>query len=251
MEEEILQILLDLKISLIDLNHPFLGEFYKRCSKFRSDLLNKETAQARPPLSGSSFWDITPKYRVDVLGIDISKMANQLAFAIGFASLYLSQVAKSETTYFPTTADSFFWYHIDFGIRLASSGWDRIALLLDLAFGLNTGTNCNLRLVLKNIPKVDTQIIQDASFKKLKAFRDGRFLYLEAKAGTGARYEATHLLSPGTRLLFEFLDTHAGKPPKVPTELRPKERRDMLIEHHGFYLSRIQDALRLVSLRWP
>jgi hypothetical protein len=250
LRKEVLKILSDLKISLIDSNHQFVGEYYKCCSRLRTHLLNKESGQALFPLSGGSFWDITPKFRVDVLGIDIHTIANQLAYSIGFSSLYLNQVAKIQTQYSPTMADYFFWYHIDFGIRLASSGWDRIALLLDLAFELNSGKDCNLSLVLRNIPKVNPQIIQDVNFKKLKAFRDSRFLDLEAGAGKGARHETTHLISPSTRLLFEFLDTHAGMPGKIPPELRPKERLDMLIEHHGFYLSGVQDTLRLISLRW-
>jgi hypothetical protein len=250
LEDEVCQILAALGIHLLGPGHPIVDEFHRACVAFRSHLVNLETSQDRPPLSRSSFWEITPKYRFDVLSQDIPNIANQLAFAIGFSSLYLGQVAESTTTYFKTFADAFFWYHIDFGIRLASSGWDRIALLLDLAFDLNTGTRCSLPLVLKEIPNIDAQIIQDKNFKKLKAFRDGGFLDLEARAGEGARHEATHLLSPSTRFLCEFLDAIVKKPGKAPPESRPKERRDMLVEHHGLYVSGIENAAQLVSSRW-
>lgn len=250
LEKEVLHILSDLGLFLINVDHPILDELYKLTSNLRSYLLNLETTQVRPSLSHNSFWNITPKYRMDVLRSDIVKIANQLASAIGFSTLYLSQVAESKTTYFPTMADSFFWYHIDFGIRLASSGWDRIAILLDLTYELNTGTECSFPLVLREISKIDRKIFEDVNFKKLKAFRDGRFLDLEAGAGKGARHETTHLLSPGTKFLFEFLENRR-KLVSIPPELRPKERRDMLIEHHRFYLSGIRSALQLAFLRWP
>ncbi|MGE5443009.1 MAG: hypothetical protein ACM3SR_00195 [Ignavibacteriales bacterium] len=104
--------------------------------------------------------------------------------------------------------------------------------------------------MLRELPKVDKKIVQDANFKKLKTFRDSRFLDLEAGSGKGARHETTHLLSPSTKFFFEFLEK-GNKSVSVPPELRPKERRNMLIEHHEFYLSGIQSALQLVSLRWP
>lgn len=250
LEKEVLQILSDQKIFLLNVEHPIVDELHKCCSKLRSYLLDLEANQPRSSLSHSSFWQITPKYRLDVLRMGIPKIANQLAYAISFSTLYLSQIAESKTTYFPTMVDSFFWYHIDFGTRLASSGWDRIALLLDLAYQLNTLTECSFPFVLRELPKVDKKIVQDANFKKLKTFRDSRFLDLEAGSGKGARHETTHLLSPSTKFFFEFLE-NGNKSVSVPPELRPKERRNMLIEHHEFYLSGIQSALQLVSLRWP
>lgn len=250
LEKEILQILSNLGIPVLNVNHPIHDELFRCSSKLRSHLLKIATTQARHALSQSSFWDITPKYRLDVLRFDIVKIANQLAYAIGFSTLYLSQVAKSKTTYFPTMADSFFWYHIDFGIRLASSGWDRIALLLDLAYQLNLDTKCNFPRVVREIPKVDRNIVHNTDFKKLRDFRNNRFLDLEAGAGRGARHETTHLLSASTKFFSEFLENR-GKAVRIPPDLRPKERRDMLIEHHEFYLSGIQSALQLVSLRWP
>ncbi len=246
LERDVRHILSDLGISLLD-----YMRVYTTCAGFRSHLLKLEDSQLPLPLTGSTFWDITPKYRFDALAIDIPRVANELAFAIGFSSIYLPQVAEGKRRYFPTCADAFFWYHIDFGIRLASSGWDRIALLLDLAFDLKTGTRCNFPLVLREIAKLDKQIVHEESFKELKAFRDGRFLDLEVRAGKGARHEATHLLSPGTRFLFEFHEAVPQKLEEVPSELRPEARRDMLVEHHRFYVLGVENTLRLVASRWP
>ena len=76
---------------------------------------------------------------------------------------------------FPTFADGFFWYHIDYGFRLAPSGWDRLALLLDLAFNTGVGFSCNLKRVLIAITKKDPQIVQDTNFVELTSFRDDQF----------------------------------------------------------------------------
>lgn len=248
---DIYNILSDLGIKFLNRDHPLLGELHKYCSGLRSHLLEKEGGEKRYPLIANAFWEITPKYRLDVLIQDIVKIGNQLAYAIGFATLYLEHLSEAERVYFPGPGDNFFWYHIDFGLRLASSGWDRLALLLDLSYDLNTGVRCNLQLVLREITKANSNIVNDNDFKTLKTFRDGRFLDLEAHAGEGARHEATHLLSPSTRFLFEFLDAHGKRPEEVPTKLRPKAQRDLLMDHHGFYLSGIKNAIHLVHLRWP
>ena len=249
LREEVCRILEKIEIPFPD---PSLSsDIYSCCAEFRQHLLKLETSQTRPPLSGGSYWDITPKYRFDVLARDIPVIADQLAFAIGFSSLYLPQVAPSKRQYFPTFADSFFWYHIDFGFRLASSGWDRIALLLDIAFNLNLGNKCNIKDVLKKLPKDSKMVADDKSFKNLKCFRDTKLNDLEAKRGKGARHEATHLLSPSTRFLFEFLETSvAPETGEVPLGLEPKGRRDMLIAHHKSYIAGVQDAVHLIASYW-
>jgi len=249
--KEVFEILPKIGIKVINGDHPLLGELLGHCSGLRSYLLKTEGAQTRRPLLANTFWDIIAKYRLDVLTQDIPKVANQLAYAIAFATLYLDYIAEAGKAYFPNAGNHFFWYHIDFGLRLASSGWDRIALLLDLAYELNTGTKCGLATVLKEIPKKDANIVKQNDFKELKKFRDNWFLDLEANAGEGARHEATHLLSPSSRFLFEFLDGYGKTLDEVPLKLSPKTQRDLLIEHHGFYVSGIGNAIRLVLLRWP
>jgi hypothetical protein len=248
--EEARHLLSTLGIPLLSAEDELVMQLHRNCESFRLHLLEKETSEPRQPLLQRSFWDITPKYRFDVLVQEIPKVANKLAYAIGFSSVYLEHVAPSRLPYFPTAADHCFWYHIDFGIRLASSGWDRVALLLDLAFDLHTATKCSLPRVLKSIPKsVDPGIVQDQNFKNLKTFRDGRFFDLEAGAGKGARHETTHLLLPSTRYLFSLLDAHA-RGESVPPELGPIGQRDMLVEHHKQYLCGIQGVGRLVFAWW-
>lgn len=138
---------------------------------------------------------------------------------------------------------------MDFGFRLASSGWDRLSLLLDLTFALNTKDRCSLRVILKELPIRDKNIVKNGHFISLKTFRDNKFLELEAGQGEGTRHEATHLLSPRTRFFAEFIDTTLqGRP---IAEERRKEQLDKLGEHHWHYLRGIHDALRLVAYRWP
>lgn len=140
---------------------------------------------------------------------------------------------------------------VDAGFRFVSSGWDRLALLLDLAFELNLQSNCNLKTVLQNIPQQSDQRYCSRSFKNLKKFRDGRMKELEGTSGTGVRHEATHIMAPSTRLVFEYLETVVSDANKMPRELQGSARLDLLAEHHGLYVAGVRDALQLVCERWP
>ncbi|MCL5736916.1 MAG: hypothetical protein M1274_15325 [Actinobacteria bacterium] len=251
LEDELREVLSSLGVALVTPDSPLWGDLRQGCASLRRHLLELETKQVSLPLSGGSYWDISPKYRLDVLTEDIQHIANQLGFSIGFSSLYLPRIHPGKIPYCPSFADEFFWYHINFGFRLASSGWDRIALLLDLAFGLNLREKCGLRSVLKELPKCQGMDDKGKSYIALKRFRDQRFTDLEAKQGRGARHETTHLLSPSTRYLFEFLETVVGGARRMPPELEGKARRDALIVHHGFYLQGVQHTIDLVSSRWP
>lgn len=251
LEHHIRQILSQEGISFMDGNHPTFGVLYGCTAKFREHLLQSERGQSRTPFSQNSFWKITPKYRFDILRIDIPRVANAIATAIGLASIYFEHIAIADVkaSFIPTMGDFLFWNNVDYGIRLSSSGWDRIALMLDLAYELNTDTNCNLKVVLKELSK-DPQITNQAEFKSLKKFRDTDFNNLEAKVGEGARHEATHLVSPQTRHLFEFLDAHVGNLGSIPPDIRPKERLEFLKKHYELYISGIEDASKLIAFRW-
>lgn len=226
-----------------------IPEFAKCCSGLRTYLSENKTTQGRVPLLGNNFFDIEPRYRCDLLSFDIPGIANQLAMAIGYALLYYPYTAKAEDTYFPTIADVNFWYHMDFGFRLASSGWDRLSLLLDMAYELDLKEKCSLRRVLGKMSAQYPEIVKITHFKSLKSFRDGKFQELEGGAGRGARHETTHLLSPRTRFFAEFLDTtFSGEP---IAEQRRETQIEMLMAHHWHLLRGIQDTLELVSYRWP
>jgi hypothetical protein len=153
--------------------------------------------------------------------------------------------------YSPTIADTFLWYHVDFGMRLVSSGWDRVALLLDLAFDLHTERDCSLPRVLQEIPRVSPKAVHEDSFKDLKRFRDSAFTEIEGRASLGSRHEITHIMTLSTRLLFEFFDAATNLPGKVPPLERASERLKLLRKHHGHLLDGIASAVDLVAWKWP
>ena len=228
--------------------HELVSRLSTSCTGLRRHLLSEEREEEIVQLSeATTYWDLTPKYRYDLLVFDIPSVANQLAFSVWLGTLHVDHLAETTSGYFPTWSDVLFWYHIDFGVRLASSAWDRTALLLDLAFQLDSGASCSLPTVLRLLPGVDSAIVHVASFKMLKAFRDDRFKELEAGPGAGARHEATHLVSPSTRRLAEFIESFTrGSPGK-----KPGEWLEFLQFHHAMYLEGLEHALNLVEERWP
>jgi len=255
--DEVFQILETLGLPIIHNTHELLEKFYLSTAMLREHLVKLEGGNPRPRLSEGSFMEITSKYRLDALGIDIPQIANQLAMAIGSANYYLPFTSNINPTYRYGRPDLLFWYHIDFGYRLASSGWDRIAILLDLGFGLNTSTNCDFPTVLRLILKNNSHYIKDQNFIHLKEFRDGRFHELEGKRGEGARNETTHLISRSTRYFFEFLENHSlvnrtiGEIDKISIEKKREDEVKILIEHHEFFLKGIENSLNLISTHWP
>jgi len=247
---EIFAVLQELGIN--DLPHKSINkEIEQYCGALRNHLLNEEKNLTKKPLYNNTFWDITPKYRYDILAIDIPRIANLIAYSIGFSTLYFRQFPSNRKTYDITLVDAFFWYHIDFGTRLISSGWDRIALLLDLAYSLKIGEKCSISSVLRKLKKVDLQIDNDDNFKILNRFYDTNFKELEGGVGKGARHETTHIISPGTRFLFEYLDMNSIVSDGNPFDHRHLRVSDMLKRHYDFYLEGINSALKLVSRKWP
>jgi hypothetical protein len=247
---ELLQALSGLGISL-EADTSLDSDIHQCCRALRDHLLTLPSPEARVPLSGASFWDVTPVHRFDLIRRELIVIPDQLAYSIGFSSLYLPQLAPITRPYYARFAENLFWYHVDFGFRLASSGWDRIALLLDLAFDLGLETRCSLKTVLKELPGFSRAIEQNENFKALKQFRDTKLRELEGKSGRGVRHEATHMLSPSTRLAFEFFESCLPQAELLPAEVHPKGRRDMLIEHHALLASGTRHALELVQWRWP
>jgi hypothetical protein len=242
----------DLDLEVLVPDHLLVQSLYRRCDPLRNSLAKQEkSADYLPPLSTSTFWEVTPKNRFDILSVEIPKNSIQLVYAIATAAIYLPQVAKPFTYYSPSIADSFFWYHIDFGTRLISSGWDRISLLLDLAFDLKTSRECCLQVVLKEIPHLQPEAALQESFKKLKKFRDTDFSEIEGKSSLANRHEVTHIISPSTRFFFEFLDAAVKKPGRVLPQERAYERLQLLLRHHKLLLDGIESAIDLVSWKWP
>ena len=198
LEEEINAEIARLRLRLVGLN------VMDGCSGARN-AVDDPSKQNSKRLGASTYWEVSDLYKYDILAADIPRIARQLAYGIAQASLYLPHVEYS----IPINrgmGHALFWYHIDFSTRLASSGWDRLSLLLDLVFNTGLIHQCNFPKVLRQLA-ICFPVVRDAQpFKRLTAFRDGPFQELEAKRGEGMRHEATHIITPSIRELFLCLE---------------------------------------------
>ena len=217
------------------------------CADVRKKLLDEEKSNPGGILSGSTFWDVSTKYRWDVLAFDISAIANRLALSLALANIYLPSTAKIEDVpYIRTRADELFWYAVDTGFRLTSSGWDRIGLLLDVAFALHLGNQCSFKNAIRKITNVCGDDCNNPYLKALLEFRDTGFVELEGhQRGEGIRHETTHLMLLSTRFTMECLE-NVGTIQRVED---PHEWFGKLRSHYDYYVRGIADAVNLIGSR--
>ncbi|MDO8735706.1 MAG: hypothetical protein Q7K29_01290 [Thermoleophilia bacterium] len=230
--------------------HPLWMLIPRECSKLRQNL-NSAPVTEEISQRIATFWDISDKYRFDLLGYEIAWIADQLAFAAGLASLHRPHMKQTSGSPYnrPVMSDSLFWFYIDAGLRNASSCWERVGIFLDLAFGLGLRSDCSFPKSLKNLEKNDL-VKKSIHFQNLTRFRDGRFQELEARKGVGARHEATHVISPRLRhWAAEVIEPLMDGKPSLTTGRDPDYWIRFLVEHHGLYLNGAQDAIALVASR--
>lgn len=195
-------------------------------------------------LTTGDFWGLSGKYKFDILVRELEKIARQIITSVAFTTRYSPKLADTRLgTYDGTIVDHMFWYHVDFGVRLLSSGWDRIALLLDLAYELGLHDRCNLSRVLKELPKAAIDIERDEAFKFIKQYRDNEFTELENGPGRGVRHEATHILTPSSRHFFSFLETHIHG----TSISEPYKWVTLLEKQYLYYLQGISKAASLIE----
>ncbi|MCL4473056.1 MAG: hypothetical protein M1455_03830 [Actinobacteria bacterium] len=238
------------KLGLIptwDDRHPLWVLIPRECVNVRQRL-NTVVPARKNKNRPATFWDISEKYRFDLLGQEIAWISDQLAFAIGLASLHRPNVRQTADPPYvrPTMSDSLFWFYIDAGLRNASSCWDRVAIFLDLAFSLGLQTSCNFSKVIEMLKKTDAAKDTE-ELKKLAKFRDGKFQELEAGKGVGARHEATHIITPRLRYFAAEIIEPQSKKILLSTGRGHDYWIDFLLEHHGLYLKGAQDAVDLAA----
>lgn len=247
-QKELHHLLTSLGVRLLYVNSDIIMQLRESCKPARARLVEEEETPGS--LFEQSFWELSSKYQLDILLIDIQVVANQLAYTIGFAEMN-KEVAKQQIDipYLQEGEDVLFWYHADFGLRLAASGWDHIALLLNLVFDLDlAGRGCTLSTVMQQLPKHVSEIEAEPDFKKLKKFRDGRYAELQSRhAGEGARDEITHLMSAYSRLMFETFEVAPDQKRLMILRQKPQEQVDFLKEHHSLYLEGIKDTSKLIQ----
>jgi hypothetical protein len=246
--DEIFRLIKDAKLEFIYNTHPLFSKFHTSTSKLRDCLVELEKAKypngKLPEISTINPLSLSPKYQLDFLGIEIPQICNQYCVSLASAIYYLPITSDTTEGYFYTKSDLFFWNHIDHGFRLASSGWDRIAFLLNLGFNMQI-RKYNLPSVLNALPKIVDGITADYNFKKLKRFRDGQFRDLEMDLSGGARHETTHILSRGTRFFLEFLEHF--EPGSNKSEIRREDELNIIKEHYEHLFEGINCAYELID----
>lgn len=247
-ENRIFEIIKEKNLDLLHSSHSFTQKFHSSTSKLRDLLVQLENKyysdKPRPRLSVNQPFKVTLKYQLDYLGMDIPQIANQYCIAIASAYYFLPNTSDTKRGYVYSHPDLLFWYNVDFGFRLASSGWDRISYLLNLSFNLQI-KKYNLPNVLKLLPKKVDNIEIDDSFKSLKKFRDEKLHDLEYKYGGGARHETTHVISRSTRYFCEVLEKFRIGSDEMET--RREEELHLLKDHHKLYIKGIHDSLELIQ----
>lgn len=218
--------------------------------EFRIHLLKVEAPKDIRSLEAATFWELTDKYRFDALSADIPLVGRFLAHAIGAASYARDHCDLSPRGTRGNLPFAEFLFSIDYGIRLVASGWDRLALLIDLGFSLNTNYRCSLPLVLQKLPAARKGIESNPTFIQLKQFRDTDYADLGAKRGEGARNEATHLITPACRIFFEMLENTTGPMPVDKLEEKMGHYLQLLVKHHGLYCKGIRDSAKLIGDNW-
>jgi hypothetical protein len=251
LEDDLHHYLSALAIPTIGPDHQIWIDLDQHCVAFSKYLERKIHTPHRHSLAGRAFGETDEAHVLDAILHDVFRIANQLAYAIALSYIYLDTAAEKATPgtrYAPTVSDGLFWYHVDFGFRLASSGWDRLALLLDLAFDTGTDGPCKLGTVLDAIARKDPSIAQDLDYGKFVEFRHSSLSGLATSQGDATLDEPTHLISPGTRWFFERREgaQSPGSPGTVPAD-----QIKALVMHHERYLEGIQIAGRLVAAHWP
>jgi hypothetical protein len=218
---------------------------YAGGKKMRDYFMAQEKHDGVKKITNDSFWNISPKYRFDTLANDIEFIADGLASALALTQVYIPFVP--EIYVIPLEISNglkLACYHLDFGFRLASSGWDRLALLLDLVFELGLDRECNLKKVLTKLAKEHTYLEDNPHLKWLREFRYGKFDELEGFP-LGIRHETTHRFSLLNRYLSEYLEQFGND----AQEQRhgPKEWHVILVAHYRYYMQGVVEVAGLMS----
>ncbi len=244
---------LEIKLSADD-NSPLWMKCNNECVELRKRLEAEATEEekGRRLRDGYSFWEISPSYRFDLLNSEIPWIADELAYAIAYMSIYLPYVQQDVTTRDrgPSMADFLFWYHADAGVRIASSCWERLGLLLDLAFDLELKNRCSFPAAIDKLADSEhtLKIAESEEFKQLEEIRNGEFQELEAGYGKGVRHETTHYLNMRTRFFhMELVEPWVSDEDVEDNSKNAAYWRDFLIEQHRLYIQGATAAIQMVA----
>ncbi|MHB1054652.1 MAG: Cthe_2314 family HEPN domain-containing protein [Thermoleophilia bacterium] len=195
-----------------------------------------------------AFWELGPSYRFDLLGYEIPWIADELAYAIAYMSIYLPHIKQDVSTRheLPSIADFLYWYHTDAGIRIASSCWERLGLLMDLAFDLNLRHKCSFPRALDGL--ASHEVAESEQYKLLDKIRNEEFQQLESGHGRGMRHETTHYLNPRTRFLhMQLIEQWDLDVSDADDSEDANYWLKFLVEQHKLYVNGATAAIDLVA----
>lgn len=158
-------------------------------------------------------WSVTPKYRFDIVIEDFNRILLHINFSIHNMEKILPDIAdiKFWEPYLQGGHDMAYWYYVDQCIKSISSGWDRLAILLDIAFKTELWKNVNLHKILDEklkdkILEKHPNLYENKDFIQLQKIQRNELQFLESTRWIWLRHEATHSMTLGTRFWFEFLE---------------------------------------------
>lgn len=160
------------------------------------EFINK--GDSLPQISETHPFDVTPKFKIDYLFQELNNIRIYIAVSISACEYYLPRTSNLRVTSENTYDDFMYWFFVDYGIRLISSAWDRLAHYLYLAFEIDS-PKLDINSVLIEIPKKEPDIVNSELFKNLKKIKDERLKEVEDKYSRGLRNEIDHILSSFTR----------------------------------------------------
>ncbi len=243
LENEWRQSIADLGTDVEPVDIEIKIQMHEACKRFRAAVLSRNDPPVR--ITGNSFWDLPERNRFDILAHDIGQVVSRLKLCIGLSYLYLPLLAPTKPPpYAPGFPDRMFWHEVDSGIRLISSGWDRIALLLDLVLSLGKRQYCNISKVLHELG--GQACSRSDPYLAIREYISGDFDRIEGGRGAGARHESTHLLTMSTRMFMETIEGYVDVAPHVPHA--PSETHQNLVLHFNHYVAGIDNALDLIEV---
>jgi hypothetical protein len=153
-----------------------------QCVNLRTRELVRESNKTLSNNITEGFWNLTKKARFDIVTEDFERIVWHIDFSIENMNKILPFVSKikSGQQYSPSKNDDIFWYYMDQAIKSISSGWDRLAILLDMAFEIDLCRDVNLHKVLSEIVKEYPDISSKIDFVRLQNIQRNELQVLES-----------------------------------------------------------------------
>jgi len=252
--KEIFDILQSNYPDLLKFESEEISKFFDPIKKIRDKNAELEIEEfikkgvSLPQISETHPFEVTPKFRIDYMFHELKYIKIYIAVSISACEYYLPKTSDLKLGAKFNNDDLMYWYNIDYGIRLISSAWDRLAHYLYLAFEIGS-PKLDINSVLREIPKKVPNISTSESFKNLKKIKDERLKELKDKYSRGLRNEIDHILSSYTKFFLLTLEKWGIGDKASIDYLVDKRNEDLyfLKEHFDLFLEGYNLSIELVS----